>query len=131
VLVNLIDNGLRHGLKVTPDASVFICLAETKDKNQAYIDILDQGNGISDENSHHLFEPFFTTESQGTGLGLYLSRELCEANQAQLEYLDPKMDKSEWQCPALKEFIATNQRTQPLNFGACFRIMFAHHKRIL
>lgn len=131
VLVNLIDNGLRHGLKVTADAAVFICLAETKDKNQAYIDVIDQGQGISEENNHHLFEPFFTTETQGTGLGLYLSRELCEANQAQLEYLDPKMEVLDWQCPSLSEFIASKQELASSPFGACFRILFAHHKRIL
>jgi two-component system sensor histidine kinase PilS (NtrC family) len=47
-----------------------------------------------------IFEPFFTTRSSGTGLGLYISREICESNQARLEYL-----------PAT-------------NGGSCFRIHF-------
>ena len=54
-----------------------------------------------------LFEPFFTTESTGTGLGLYLSRELCEANQARLDYTRTSEGKS------------------------CFRISFSHPDRLL
>jgi two-component system sensor histidine kinase PilS (NtrC family) len=50
---------------------------------------------------HNLFEPFYTTESAGTGLGLYLSKELCEANRARLTY-----------------------RAGPQG-GSCFRIAFA------
>lgn len=130
VLVNLIENALRHGLQATLDAQVYVCLSETKDKNQAYIDVIDQGHGISEENSHHLFEPFFTTESQGTGLGLYLSRELCEANQAQLEYLDPKLGTIDWQSAPYSQ-LSTSINESSKVFGACFRIMFAHHKRIL
>jgi len=107
VLVNLMDNGLRHGHQVTPNSTLTVRLCETHSGEQAYIDVIDQGLGVSEENRPHLFEPFFTTESQGTGLGLYLSREICEANQAQLDYID--------------------SYTQ----GACFRVMFAHHNRIV
>lgn len=107
VMVNLIDNGIRHGTQLNSDAILTIQLVEKSGSNQAYIDVIDQGEGITDENLLHLFEPFFTTESQGTGLGLYLSREMCEANQAQLDYI---------------------QTDSP---GACFRLMFAHHKRIV
>jgi two-component system sensor histidine kinase PilS (NtrC family) len=132
VIVNMVDNGLRHGMKKSSGAKVFIFLAETKDNNQAYIDIIDQGDGISHENSQHLFEPFFTTESQGTGLGLYLSRELCEANQAQLEYLDPTQDTINWHSPPYSDLFRPSPDMSPgLLSGACFRIMFAHHKRIL
>ncbi len=50
------------------------------------IEFADDGPGVSPENQPRLFEPFFTTDAQGTGLGLFLARELAEANQAQLDY---------------------------------------------
>lgn len=120
VVVNLIANGLRHGLKVSPEALVLLVISETEDKNQTFVDVIDQGEGISAENLTHVFEPFFTTEAQGTGLGLYLSREICEANQAQLEFLDASSDHS------LQQYLP-----EKYTCGACFRITFAHHKRIL
>jgi two-component system sensor histidine kinase PilS (NtrC family) len=107
VLINLIDNGVRHGTQENPNAVLKVTLGVLSAGKQAYIDIIDQGAGISEENTQHLFEPFFTTESQGTGLGLYLSREMCEASQAQLDYINTD---------------------EP---GACFRLMFAHRKRII
>jgi two-component system sensor histidine kinase PilS (NtrC family) len=48
--------------------------------------VTDDGEGISEEVSNHLFEPFFTTEKSGTGLGLYIGKELAEANGAHLHY---------------------------------------------
>ncbi len=48
--------------------------------------VIDNGPGIDQDNLQHLFEPFFTTSHQGTGLGLYISRELAELNQAELSY---------------------------------------------
>jgi two-component system sensor histidine kinase PilS (NtrC family) len=48
----------------------------------------DDGPGISAEQQSKLFEPFFTTAAEGTGLGLYVAKELCEANGARLEYRD-------------------------------------------
>ena len=53
---------------------------------QPYIRVIDYGPGISDDNAKHLFEPFFTTENTGSGLGLYICKELCEANQAIISY---------------------------------------------
>ena len=55
---------------------------------QLLIDVHDDGPGIAPEVQAHLFEPFFTTEAQGTGLGLYIARELCEGNGARLEYVE-------------------------------------------
>lgn len=51
------------------------------------IDVLDRGPGIPDSVAERLFRPFFTTSAHGTGLGLYIARELCRANQASLDYV--------------------------------------------
>jgi two-component system sensor histidine kinase PilS (NtrC family) len=50
--------------------------------------VIDNGPGVPPANQAQLFEPFFTTDSKGTGLGLYLARELCAANHAALEYVE-------------------------------------------
>ncbi|HSQ05680.1 MAG TPA: ATP-binding protein, partial [Burkholderiales bacterium] len=52
------------------------------------LDIVDDGPGVPPELRSQLFEPFFTTSSGGTGLGLYIAREVCEANGAVLEYVE-------------------------------------------
>ena len=51
------------------------------------IDVLDRGPGIPEAVAAQLFRPFYTTSEHGTGLGLYIARELCRANQATLEYV--------------------------------------------
>jgi two-component system sensor histidine kinase PilS (NtrC family) len=48
--------------------------------------ILDDGTGVAAADRAAIFEPFFTTHARGTGLGLYLAREFCIANHAQLAY---------------------------------------------
>ncbi len=50
-----------------------------------YIDVRDFGAGVANQDLHQLFQPFFSTEINGTGLGLYLSHSFCEANQAQAD----------------------------------------------
>ena len=131
VIINLVENALYHGNKQNKDAPVIIAIGTTHDQNQVFIDVIDHGNGITSEGLEHLFEPFYTTELQGTGLGLYLSREICEANQAQLDYLEPEANYSKWQTPPSTKDILVNKLSQGRIFGACFRIMFAHDKRIL
>ena len=57
------------------------------DKEQRpFLQIIDYGQGIAIDSQDKIFEPFYTTESTGSGLGLYLCKELSEANQAQLSY---------------------------------------------
>jgi len=62
---------------------VFIVSAEGRPLE---LHVQDDGPGISQEVRSHLFEPFYTTSSKGTGLGLYLARELCLNNEATLDY---------------------------------------------
>lgn len=81
VLWNLMENGTRYS-KGMPMMN--ISSAISSETQRPYIDVIDHGTGIAPEYEEHLFEPFFTTESRGTGLGLYIARELCEANQASL-----------------------------------------------
>jgi two-component system sensor histidine kinase PilS (NtrC family) len=52
------------------------------------VSVIDNGPGVPAARQAQLFEPFFTTEAKGTGLGLYLARELCDANRATLEYVN-------------------------------------------
>ena len=85
VLINLINNGLRYSGLKNSEAGVEVEIYEVK--NDVIIDILDDGEGISDVDAENLFNPFFTTDQGGTGLGLYLSQAFSEANHARLVYV--------------------------------------------
>ena len=56
--------------------------------NQVCLDVIDDGPGIDPKLRAQLFEPFFTTAPTGTGLGLFIAREICDANGATLDCLD-------------------------------------------
>jgi len=84
VLWNLCENALRYS-KGKP--LLIIRCGIDKHYQRPYIDIIDYGSGIPENIRDSLFEPFFTTETEGSGLGLYLSREICEANSADLHLL--------------------------------------------
>jgi two-component system sensor histidine kinase PilS (NtrC family) len=105
VVGNLVMNGMRYSKKRTGRAWIRLECGRAGGNGLPYLDVIDEGTGVPPAQHSHLFEPFFTTESHGTGLGLYLSREICEANQARLDYI--------------------HRAT-----GACFRITFAHPDRL-
>jgi len=84
VLWNLVKNAIRYA---RPDpASVRIRIDGYADRVE--LSVIDNGPGVPSAIQGQLFEPFFTTEAKGTGLGLYLARELCAANRATLEYVN-------------------------------------------
>ena len=87
ILINLCDNALRHSKPQASNPWVTLRAGYDASGNRPHLDVIDSGIGVKPEALQNLFEPFFTTESKGTGLGLYLSRELAEANQAHLNYI--------------------------------------------
>jgi two-component system sensor histidine kinase PilS (NtrC family) len=83
VLVNLLGNAIRYASGKPASIRLFPVLDAT---GRVELHVQDDGPGITLEVRAHLFEPFYTTSSKGTGLGLYLARELCLNNGAMLDY---------------------------------------------
>lgn len=104
VVNNLCENGLDHGSEKGSE-QLTLQAGISSDNHKPFLDIIDNGPGIAADDINKLFEPFFTTSNNGTGLGLYIARELCESNQARLDYIPSN------------------------NAGACFRITFADPRR--
>ena len=85
VLTVLVHNALTHGRLPGEIPRITVSVRTVGDAPA--IDVLDRGPGIPQGVLAQLFRPFFTTSSEGTGLGLYIARELCHANQARLDYV--------------------------------------------
>ena len=104
LLWNLCQNSIAHANN--DDIQIKLLGGKDNDSAAAFLDIIDNGPGVHEKYISNIFEPFFTTSSSGTGLGLYITRELCEQNKARLNYL-PLEDT-----------------------GACFRISFHAEQRL-
>ncbi len=101
VLWNLCSNACRHGTQAGEVPKIELRGHLDPEHQRPVLEVRDNGPGVAPEHVPRLFEPFFTTRNDGMGLGLYLTRELCEANRAQLKY-----------------------QSIPEG-GSCFRILFA------
>ncbi|MGO4279867.1 multi-sensor signal transduction histidine kinase [Cupriavidus sp. OV038] len=95
VLGNLLDNAWRYCSRL-PGA--IRLLAHALDQHHAELIVWNDGAEVTREQQRSLFEPFFTSNAQGTGLGLFMARELCGANDAQVRYgtiaLEPLLDRT-------------------------------------
>ncbi|RMG28895.1 MAG: two-component sensor histidine kinase [Gammaproteobacteria bacterium] len=106
ILDNLVRNALEHA--VTEEKVRVRLRARRRDGHTAVLDVIDNGAPIDPETAERLFEPFFTRRASGTGLGLYLARELASSDGMQLWYDDkdcncfrleipaPEGDEREW-----------------------------------
>jgi two-component system sensor histidine kinase PilS (NtrC family) len=87
VLTVLVDNARDHGRQPGQPARIQLrASAGDGGTDRVDIEVIDHGPGIPPAVVARLFEPFFTTSEHGTGLGLYIARQLCEANQGQLRF---------------------------------------------
>lgn len=86
IIINLCENGLRHNVKKQGIARVVLRTQRVQEPPAVVLDVIDEGDGVPEDIREYIFEPFYTTEKTGTGLGLFLTRELCQINNAQIQY---------------------------------------------
>ncbi len=104
LLWNLCENALKYGRGANGDP-IEIRIGRVPASERPFLEVQDRGPGIPEQDADRIFEPFFTAGSGGTGLGLFIARELAQCNRAVLAY-EPRIDG-----------------------GATFRVVFADPRR--
>ena len=104
IMWNLCRNAIKHAVDNTEQLQLEIQGGVPNHSRDIMLNIIDNGKGISKEDYQRLFEPFYTTSDSGTGLGLFMSRELAMSNSGSLEYIETA------------------------NTGSCFRLTFPKSK---
>ncbi len=103
VVWNFCDNAIKYG-EARDGISVEINLGRLNPSTRPYLEVSNRGPGIEPHAVDRIFEPFFTGRKGGTGLGLFIARELCQLNRAILLY-------------------------EPRSAGSIFRIVFSDPQR--
>jgi two-component system, NtrC family, sensor histidine kinase PilS len=86
IIWNLCDNAVRHSDAQQGAAPVELRIGRIGSSGRPFLEVADRGGGIRDVDSERIFEPFFTGRQGGTGLGLFIARELAQCNGALLLY---------------------------------------------
>lgn len=87
IVWNLTHNGLRFSAEYPGNPKIEMNAGLLENGHRAFLDVTDHGPGIDPKTAQQIFEPFFTTDSKGSGLGLYIARELCELNKASIRHI--------------------------------------------
>ena len=101
ILANLCENAVLHAGSPDRPAHIHVRVGRDDGRARARVEVCDDGPGIDEATAREMFAPFYTTRTTGTGLGLYIARELSETNGIHLSY----------------------ERVKPT--GSCFRLAFA------
>jgi two-component system sensor histidine kinase PilS (NtrC family) len=86
ILWNLCDNAVKYASLEAGAIAVELHCGQLESTGRPFLEVADRGAGIAPDMADQIFEPFFTAQKGGTGLGLYISRELCERNGGSLRY---------------------------------------------
>jgi len=86
ILWNLCDNAVKYASAAAGAIAVELACGVLESSGRPYLEVADRGPGITPDKVEQIFEPFYTSQPGGTGLGLYISRELAERNGAALRY---------------------------------------------
>ncbi len=92
LLINLLDNALHHASRT---ASSIRVITQPSGSDRIRLSVWSDGAPLEAGVLRHLFEPFFSSESRSSGLGLYICRELCERYGAQIAYQRARLDQRE------------------------------------
>jgi len=86
IMWNLCQNAMAHALPSSGDSGIQLRYGRLGGVGRPFLQVADRGPGIAPADAERIFEPFFTRAQRGTGLGLFLARELAAANGATLLY---------------------------------------------
>jgi two-component system sensor histidine kinase PilS (NtrC family) len=89
ILWNLCENAIKYGVRTLPDGVIELRQGRLKSSLRPYLEVFDPGPGIEARLAERIFEPFVTGSERGSGLGLFLARELAQTNGATLLYERP------------------------------------------
>ena len=87
IMWNLCGNAVNHSGKPLDSVSINIQGGNDMESKQPYLDVIDNGPGIDPDTAQQIFDPFFTTSNDGTGLGLYIIKEVVESNRAKIRHI--------------------------------------------
>lgn len=87
IIHSLVENAVKHFDRSKNELRLILSAGIDQDTGRGYLEIADNGPGIPADLVEKIFDPFFTTRNDGTGLGLYIAKELCEMNSIRLAYL--------------------------------------------
>jgi two-component system sensor histidine kinase PilS (NtrC family) len=86
IVWNLCENAIKYGAGENPAEPIELRVGRLPSTARPFLEVADRGPGIAPQHRERIFEPFFTGNERGTGLGLFLARELAQTNGATLLY---------------------------------------------